>query len=129
MHQPALWIPLVAILASAAPAGAQLVECTLARSGGALTGECLGAAVELRPGVPGESQWLGTLAVGDTAIDIDIIGYGYAAGPIDVFRTPWGWFIPSRLDLEADPPQLAWSMSDEAPPALRDLEILDRLAR
>lgn len=126
MQKPQYWIPLVVIFACAGSARAQVVECTLAHSGATVVGECLGAAVELRAGVSGEPQWLGTLAVADTLVDIDVIAYQYAAGPTDVFRTPWGWFIPSELDLEADPPRLAWSMSEEAPPAEQDLDVLRR---
>jgi len=124
MRLASFLIPISAILVFAKTAHAQFVECALAHSGDTVTGECLGAAVELRRGVSGEAQWLGTLRVADTPVVMDVIRHGYAGGPVDVVRTPWGWFLPSKLDLEADPPQLAWSMSDEAPPASQDLQIL-----
>ncbi len=126
MHRSPIWIPPLAILVLVTSIHGQAVECRLSHSSGVITGECLGAAVELRPGAIGQSRWLGTLAIGDTVIDVDVASYEYSSGPIEVFRTPWGWFIPTKLDLEGEPPVLAWSMSEEAPPSKTDLEILDR---
>ena len=126
MRRSSTWIPLLAIPVMATSIHGQGVKCRLSHSSGVITGECLGAAVELRRGVSGESRWLGTLEVGDTLLDIDVASYEYSSGPIEVVRTPWGWFVPTELDLDAEPPLLAWSMSEEAPPSDADLEILAR---
>lgn len=114
----------IVALGSAAPLSGQVADCDLTRSGGSITGECLGAAVELRPGTE-RLSWVGTIEVGDTLAQLEVTTYDYPSGSIEVVRTPWGWFVPTELGLEADPPALSWSFQDEAPPSQVDLRILD----
>ena len=127
------WLPLLGLFIVPLQVEAQAVECSLTRSlSGDISGQCQGIreglvlSIQLRAGTGAEAVWVGTMETNGTVMDIDITSYEYSSGPVEIVRTPFGWFIPSRLSLDTDPPALAWSMSDEAPPSRTDLEIITR---
>jgi len=128
---------LALVVVARAPAlHAQQVTCDLHRVDGEVVGECRGlgdddeeaVGLRLRRG-DGDVAWTGVMLFGEQSADTDVATYEYGDGPALVLRTPFGWFLPSVMDLGGDPPRLAWSFSAEAPPSETDLAILDEARR
>jgi len=120
----------LAILLGSPRLGAQEVECDLRRVGREVTGSCRGldeapADLTLRRG-DGDVPWSGALRFGEQTVGVEVASYTYGDGPALVLRTPFGWFLPSVLRLDDDPPRLAWSFAAEAPPSKTDLAVLDQ---
>lgn len=110
--------------------GAQEVECDLRGVGSEITGWCSGfddtpVGLTLRRG-DGDLAWSGTMTFGEQSVRVEVARYQYDDGPALVLRTPFGWVLLSVLGLDDDPPRLAWSFADEAPPSRTDLAILER---
>ncbi len=108
---------------------AQEVECRLDRvAPRVIAGLCSGLAdsgmvdIRLTRGDGAGPAWVGTVI--DSQFNVDVTTYDYASGPLDIVRTPFGWFLLTTLDLTADPARLAWNFDREAPPSAIDLEII-----
>ena len=130
-HLPYLLLGSALILVESVTA--QTIRCDLTRGPeGGISGQCTGTGestpipIELRPSAGRGPKWVGTLEINGSAAKLDVATYEYASGPAEVLRTPFGWYLPVTLDLDQDPPKLAWSMDREAPPSILDREIIAR---
>ena len=109
--------------------GAQEVECRLGRvAEGVIAGSCSGLLdsgtvdIRLTQGDGAGPAWVGTMS--ESRVNVDLTTYDYASGPVDIIRTPFGWFLLTTLDLVADSLRFGWSMDREAPPSALDLQII-----
>ena len=126
---PLLLCLLVAHLASAGEAGAQVVTCRLEPgTSNSFAGQCQArsSAVSVvlhRPTSESDAIWVGTLSDEVGSSVIEVTSYQYAAGPRLVVRTDT-WHLVTYFSHSDDGLTLAWDDEVEAPPSQTDLQIL-----
>ena len=111
----------------------QNVTCSLHQeSGNRVAGKCKMGDEEALPVALVKSAadkdvlWEGSLMIGGREAPFDIVTYEYQAGSEIVIRTPFGWFLPTDLQLDGEPLLLTWNTKREAPPSQLDRSIMEQ---
>jgi len=111
-------------------AQAQILECELIVDDEKMSGSCSGTdeaplKLSLVSSDDRSNSWEGTLHIFGQDRAISIESRDYSSGSKQIIKTPFGWYLPTRVKLESEPLQLSWSLDDYAPASAQDLAIFE----